>query len=198
MLDLASGKGRRVLGEPTVCNRPKADESGRAHLVQNGRQRSAFSRRPVRGFTGRTKRFIFSRAAGRCTTFPRLCWTMPASRRRNLPGGVRLFAEVPTTGGTAIDSAGNIYVSDVDNQQILKVTPRRKNYDADQGRPAGMGRRDVDRQRGLAVDSGCTVGQKPRRTKAAFRASSSRSKFSRFASAKNRCGIERVGCKNNV
>ena len=34
---------------------------------------------------------------------------------------VTLFAETPTTGGTAIDAAGNLYLSDVDKLRILKI-----------------------------------------------------------------------------
>ncbi len=36
---------------------------------------------------------------------------------------VALFADTPSTGGTAIDTAGNIYSSDTDHSRILKITP---------------------------------------------------------------------------
>ncbi|MFC6646726.1 SMP-30/gluconolactonase/LRE family protein [Granulicella cerasi] len=36
---------------------------------------------------------------------------------------VQHFADTPCTGGTAIDASGNIYVTDVDGQQILRYTP---------------------------------------------------------------------------
>ena len=36
---------------------------------------------------------------------------------------MKKFYDTPTTGGTAIDAGGNIYVSDTDHQQILKLTP---------------------------------------------------------------------------
>jgi sugar lactone lactonase YvrE len=35
----------------------------------------------------------------------------------------KLFAASPTTGGTAMDAAGNIYLSDVDTLRILKIDP---------------------------------------------------------------------------
>lgn len=38
---------------------------------------------------------------------------------------VETFAHTPSTGGTAIDAAGNIYVSDIDRQLILKIAPDR-------------------------------------------------------------------------
>ncbi len=39
---------------------------------------------------------------------------------------VERFADTPPTGGTAIDVAGNIYVSDTDQLRVIKVTPEGK------------------------------------------------------------------------
>jgi hypothetical protein len=36
---------------------------------------------------------------------------------------VQLFCDTPSTGGTAIDAEGNLYVTDVNHQRILKITP---------------------------------------------------------------------------
>jgi len=36
---------------------------------------------------------------------------------------VSLFHKTPSTGGTAIDADGNIYISDIDKKQIIKITP---------------------------------------------------------------------------
>lgn len=38
---------------------------------------------------------------------------------------IEKFADTPFTGGTAIDSAGNIFISDVSNNSIVKYTPDR-------------------------------------------------------------------------
>jgi hypothetical protein len=35
---------------------------------------------------------------------------------------VQLFFDTPTTGGTAIDDAGNLYVTDVNKKRLLKIT----------------------------------------------------------------------------
>jgi len=36
---------------------------------------------------------------------------------------VEKFADTPSTGGTAIDAAGNLYVSDTDRLRVVKITP---------------------------------------------------------------------------
>ncbi len=36
------------------------------------------------------------------------------------------FAHNGTTGGTAIDASGNLYVSDTDNDRVLRITPKGK------------------------------------------------------------------------
>lgn len=36
---------------------------------------------------------------------------------------VQLFYDTPSTGGTAIDAEGNLYVTDANHQRILKITP---------------------------------------------------------------------------
>ncbi|SFN53281.1 Major royal jelly protein [Chitinophaga sp. YR627] len=45
---------------------------------------------------------------------------------KELQRHVTLFYQTPSTGGTAIDAAGNIYVSDVNNQQIIRISPEGK------------------------------------------------------------------------
>jgi len=39
---------------------------------------------------------------------------------------VERFADTPPTGGTAIDAAGNIYLSDTDRERVIKITPEEK------------------------------------------------------------------------
>jgi sugar lactone lactonase YvrE len=39
---------------------------------------------------------------------------------------VEHFADTPSTGGTAIDAAGNIYVSDTDQLRVIKIAPDRR------------------------------------------------------------------------
>jgi sugar lactone lactonase YvrE len=46
--------------------------------------------------------------------------------KNQLSDRVSLFHKTPSTGGTAIDADGNIYVSDVNLKQIIKITPNGK------------------------------------------------------------------------
>lgn len=45
---------------------------------------------------------------------------------KDLPAQVKFFTGTPSTGGTAMDAEGNIYASDTDKSQILKVSPAGK------------------------------------------------------------------------
>ncbi|KQT26082.1 hypothetical protein ASG22_05250 [Chryseobacterium sp. Leaf405] len=45
---------------------------------------------------------------------------------KELSSKVSLFYKTPSTGGTAIDAEGNIYVSDVNLKQIIKISPEGK------------------------------------------------------------------------
>jgi sugar lactone lactonase YvrE len=47
----------------------------------------------------------------------------PSLASAELAKHVEKFADTPSTGGTAIDAAGNLYVSDTDRQRILKIAP---------------------------------------------------------------------------
>ncbi|MBP0904270.1 L-dopachrome tautomerase-related protein [Mariniflexile gromovii] len=46
--------------------------------------------------------------------------------KKDLTSKVELFYKTPSTGGTAIDANGNIYVSDVNKSEIIKISPEGK------------------------------------------------------------------------
>jgi hypothetical protein len=71
-------------------------------------------------------------------TFDRGCRAEPNMSRR--------FAGTLPTGGTAIDAAGNIYVSDTDRERVIKITPVGKVSTLIQDPRLLWVRRDVDRQ----------------------------------------------------
>ena len=50
----------------------------------------------------------------------------PSITEAELEKQVKTWVDTPSTGGTAIDHAGNIYLSDVNRKRILKITPAGK------------------------------------------------------------------------
>jgi hypothetical protein len=50
-------------------------------------------------------------------------WLDPKVMEPERTSHIEHFADTPSTGGTAIDYVGNIYLSDTDRQQILKISP---------------------------------------------------------------------------
>lgn len=50
----------------------------------------------------------------------------PALSAKDLASHVETWFNSPSTGGTAMDADGNIYLSDANNQRILKISPQRK------------------------------------------------------------------------
>ncbi|MHC1479379.1 L-dopachrome tautomerase-related protein [Frateuria aurantia] len=50
----------------------------------------------------------------------------PAITEKALEAHVETWFNSPSTGGTAMDAAGNIYLSDANNQRILRISPQRK------------------------------------------------------------------------
>ena len=125
VLDLKSGAVRRVLADDPstqeqvpilATHRPVEDGNGVAHTVQvdqlevspNGKY---LYYQPLSGPMSRIETRWLDDAS------------LSASQ---LASHVERWMNVPSTGGTAIDAAGNIYLSDSNNQRILKISPQRK------------------------------------------------------------------------
>lgn len=122
VLDKQTGQGRRVLeNDPsTTARRPLYAEGGQ--LTTPGGQ-------PVLVHADQLEvspdgRYLYfqplsgplCRVETRYLNDPKL----PAAA---LSRRVEPFYDTPTTGGTAIDAAGNLYVSDVNARRLLKITP---------------------------------------------------------------------------
>ena len=74
--------------------------------------------------------------------------------RDSLAQHVEMFAEVPSTGGTAMDAAGNIYITDPNQDRILKLTPDAQLTVLVSDPSADLARCAVDRRRGVPLDTG--------------------------------------------
>lgn len=70
------------------------------------------------------KRLYFQASSGPLYVVPTAALDDAGLSETELEKRVRPFCDTPTTGGTAIDGDGNLYVSDVDKLRILKITPQ--------------------------------------------------------------------------
>ena len=70
--------------------------------------------------------FITSRARGLSIESIHTGWTTGRPGMSERAKHVERFADTPPTGCTAIDAAGNIYLSDTDRERVIKMTPKGK------------------------------------------------------------------------
>ncbi|KAB8123722.1 gluconolactonase [Komagataeibacter medellinensis] len=68
----------------------------------------------------------FQPSSGPMWTVPTAALENPALPATDLARAVNLFYNTPSSGGSAIDGDGNLYVSDVDRLRILRITPQGK------------------------------------------------------------------------
>lgn len=122
VLDLASGRGRRVLeGHPsTVAQSP---------LVAEGKPLRTEKGEPVNIHADQLEVspdgtwFYYQPCSGQLSRIATSDLDDPKLSEKDLAGRVQRFADTPSTGGTAIDERGTIYLSDVDRKRILTVSP---------------------------------------------------------------------------
>jgi len=122
ILDKQTGQGRRVLEND-------ASTTARRPLYAEGTKLTSPDGQPVLVHADQLevspdgRRLYFQSASGplyRIETRYLLDPQLPAAE---LSQHVQLFYDTPSTGGTAIDAEGNLYVTDADHQRILKITP---------------------------------------------------------------------------
>ncbi|AJA63770.1 MULTISPECIES: L-dopachrome tautomerase-related protein [Bradyrhizobium] len=121
VLDLSTGQTRRVLENhaSTVAARP---------LVAEGRQLLDSDGRPVVVHADQLEVssdglwLYYQPCSGPMYRIATRFLDDPSLDEATLSGHVERFADTPSTGGTAIDAAGTIYVSDTDRSRILKVS----------------------------------------------------------------------------
>jgi sugar lactone lactonase YvrE len=122
VLDLTTGHARRVLENhpSTVAARP---------LVAEGRQLVDPQGKPVVVHADQLEisndgRWLYYQpCSGPMSRIETRFLDDPSLSEATLAGHVERFADTPSTGGTAIDAEGTIYVSDTDRSRILKVSP---------------------------------------------------------------------------
>jgi sugar lactone lactonase YvrE len=121
VLDLITGNARRVLENhpSTVAARP---------LMAEGRQLLGPEGKPVvvhadqLEISGDARWLYYQPCSGPMFRIETRFLDDPSLDEAALSAHVEQFADTPSTGGTAIDSAGTIYVSDVEHSRILTVT----------------------------------------------------------------------------
>lgn len=125
VLDLRTGNGRRVLdGHPsTVAQTP---------LVAEGRPVTDPKGDPVNVHADHLEVspdgawFYYQPANGRLARIATRYLDDPALSDAQRAAYVERFADTPSTGGTAIDARGTIYLSDVNAKRILTISPEGK------------------------------------------------------------------------
>ncbi len=122
VLDLATGAARRVLDhdKSTTDQRPMYAD-GRLLMDKDGNPVRVHADQLEVSPDGQT--LYFQPASGPMWRVGTKWLDDPAVAATDLAGHVEHFVDTPTTGGTAIDAQGNIYVSDENRRRILRITP---------------------------------------------------------------------------
>ncbi|GBQ13164.1 hypothetical protein AA16663_1398 [Komagataeibacter rhaeticus DSM 16663] len=122
VVNLSTGAQRRVLAHDrsTTDKRPMHAE-GRLLTVHGQPARIHADQLEVSP-DGRT--LYFQPSSGPMWSAPTAALENPVLPAAGLAHAVTQFYNTPSTGGTAIDGDGNLYVSDVDRLRILRITPQ--------------------------------------------------------------------------
>lgn len=122
VLDLASGQGRRVLdGHPSTVSDQAVSAEGRQMHGPDGKPLHIHADQIEVSPDGRW--VYYQPSSGRMSRIEARHLDDPGMDAASLAAHVVRFADTPSTGGTAIDAEGNIYVSDTDQLSVLRLTP---------------------------------------------------------------------------
>lgn len=125
ILDKATGKGRRVLeNQPsTTDNLPiKAEEK----IMKDEKGNEVRIHADQLELSPDGKWLYFQPASGPLWRVETQYLNDENISEKDLASKVELFYKTPSTGGTAIDADGNIFVSDVNKSEIIKISPEGK------------------------------------------------------------------------
>ncbi|KQO49586.1 MULTISPECIES: L-dopachrome tautomerase-related protein [unclassified Methylobacterium] len=122
VLDLGSGQGRRVLdGHPSTVSDRAVSAEGRPMYGPDGKPLHIHADQIEVSPDGRW--VYYQPSSGRMSRIDTRYLDDTDLDAASLATHVERFADTPSTGGTAIDAEGNIYVSDTDQLSVLRLTP---------------------------------------------------------------------------
>ncbi len=122
VLDLATGAARRVLDHhPAATQRRPLMADGVAVLDDQARPPKVHADQLEVSPDGAT--LYFQPASGPMAKIATRWLDNPAVPAATVARHVQSFADTPTTGGTAIDANGALYVSDANRRRVLRITP---------------------------------------------------------------------------
>lgn len=121
VMDLDSGAGRRVLeGHPSTVSSAPLMAEGRELKDPNGN--SIVVHVDQMEVSPDQKWLYYQPCSGGMSRIETRFLNDPKVKEQELASHVEFFAKTPSTGGSAIDADGNIYISDTDKVRILKIT----------------------------------------------------------------------------
>lgn len=132
VLDLASGMSRRVLESiPGVTEATIPASAEGEYLVQSANGELQYIHNDQLELSPDGKYFYFQPLNGGMSRIEtkyldQAFYNSSFSEDNGLAPYIQPFSGTPQTGGTAIDANGNIYLSDTDRQQIIKIDPTGK------------------------------------------------------------------------
>ena len=125
VLDLDSGKARRVLdGDPSVTDRRPNRAEGAILTRQDGKPAVIHADQLEVSPDGRW--LYYMPASGPMYRVETRYLDDESLSEAALSSHVEMFADVPSSGGTAMDAGGVLYLSDPDHDRVLKITPDAK------------------------------------------------------------------------
>ena len=122
VLDLDTGEARRVLdGDPSTTGKDPLRADGKELSTPDGK--SLITHVDQLEVSPDGSLLYFQPTPGPMSVIETRYLDDPSLDPQQLSGHVRLFAPTKSTGGTAMDAFGNIYVSHTDECAIMKITP---------------------------------------------------------------------------
>jgi sugar lactone lactonase YvrE len=125
VLDLPTGAARRVLdGHPSTVDSRSMRADGRVLINEKGVEVRIHADQLEVSPDGAW--LYYQAASGPLYRIGTQWLDDPRYSEEQVARHVEPWLDTPTTGGTAIDANGNLYLSDTDQRRILRITPRRE------------------------------------------------------------------------